>query len=98
MLGLEFGESILWKRKPSGGVLGKPTCMRKESIYLGVKGSSGEVIRGDTESVWRWRTVRRRPVDEQWSSGAVDLAVGVPRRTSEKDMNMNGEVPELIRM
>ena len=25
-LGLEFGEGLLWKRKPSGGLFGKLSC------------------------------------------------------------------------
>ena len=46
-LGIEFGESILWKRKPVGGALGKATCLWEDGIFLGVRGASGEIIVGD---------------------------------------------------
>ena len=38
-LGIEFGEVILWKRKPSGGALGKLTCMWEDGVYLGIRGA-----------------------------------------------------------
>ena len=31
-MGMEFGEAILWKRKPSGGALGKLTCMWQDGF------------------------------------------------------------------
>ena len=40
--GLEFGEGVLWKRRPEGGPLGKLTCMWNDGVFMGVKGSTGE--------------------------------------------------------
>ena len=34
-LGLEFGEAVLWKRKPVGGSLTKLSCLWDDGIYLG---------------------------------------------------------------
>ena len=57
--GFEFGEGVLWKRKRAGGPLGKLTCMWEDGVFLGVKGSIGELIVGDQRGVWLTRTVRR---------------------------------------
>ena len=40
-LGLEFGESVLWKRRPVGGALAKLTCLWEDGIFLGIKGEVG---------------------------------------------------------
>ena len=35
-LGIEFGEAVFWKRKLSGGALGKLTVTWEDGVYLGV--------------------------------------------------------------
>ena len=45
--GMEFGEAVMWKRRPQGGPLGKLSCLWSDCIYLEVKGSTGEYIVGD---------------------------------------------------
>ena len=32
--GLEFGEAVLWKRKPTGGHLGKLMCLWEDGAFL----------------------------------------------------------------
>ena len=103
MPGLEFGEKVLWRRRPVGNHLAKLTCLWEDGIFLGVKGSSGEFIVGDTQGVWKTRTMRRRPAEEKWDSENLELVGGVPWRTSEADKNADGEalkmeVPEAVRM
>ena len=49
--GMEFGEGAWWKKRREGGPLAKLTCMWQDGIYLGVKGSTGEVIIGDEKGV-----------------------------------------------
>jgi hypothetical protein len=95
-LGFEFGESILWRRKPISGALGKLTSLWSEGIYLGVRGSSGELIVGDKAGVWRARTLQRRPVEERWRSESAEWVVGVPWRTCENDPDMDGEPLEVV--
>lgn len=77
-LGIEFGEAVLWRRKPLGGALAKLTSMWEDGVYLGVKGKSGEIIVGDPSGVWKTRSVQRKPIDERWSKRSVDMIVGVP--------------------
>ena len=76
--GVEFGEGVLWKRRREGGPLGKLTCMWEDGVFLGVKGSTGEMIVGDEKGVWRTRTLRRKPEGERWSRENLKYIGGVP--------------------
>ena len=78
LTGVEFGEGVLWKRRREVGPLGKLTCMWEDGIFLGVKGSTGEMIIGDERGVWRTRTIRRKPEGERWSRKNLDKIGGVP--------------------
>ena len=51
MLGVEFGEAVLWKRRPVGGALGKLTCLWEDGIYIGVKATTGEMIIGTEKGI-----------------------------------------------
>ena len=66
LLGMDFGEAVLWKRRREGGPLGKRSCMWEDGIFLGVKGTTGENIVADKKGVWRTRTVRRKTKEERW--------------------------------
>ena len=91
MLGLEFGELILWKRKPVGGAMGKMSCMWEDGVYLGLKSTTGETIVGTTSGVWKTRSVQRRPMDERWKAEALSMIGGVPWRVRDDDPNVDGE-------
>ena len=75
---MEFGEAVMWKRRPQGGPLGKLSCLWSDGIYLGVKGSTGEYIVGDGAGVWKTRTVRRKIEQERWNKDTIKLVGGVP--------------------
>ena len=103
MPGLEFGEQVLWRRRPIGNQLAKLTCLWEDGVYLGVKGTSGEFIIGDKKGIWKTRTVRRRPEEDRWGAANLEMVGGVPWRTSEEDEDADGEVlrreaPEAVRM
>ena len=51
VIGIEFGEAVLWRRKPIGNALAKFTCLWAEGIYLGISSKSGELIIGDKDGV-----------------------------------------------
>ena len=55
VLGIEFGEAVLWKRRAVGGALAKMTCLSEDGLYLGLKGASGEVIVADETGVAQCR-------------------------------------------
>ena len=52
-LGIEFGEAVLWSRKPSGGPLGKLSVAWSNGVFLCIKGLSGEVIVSDSSGVYK---------------------------------------------
>jgi hypothetical protein len=92
--GIEFFEGVLWKRKPSGGGLGKLAIMWNDGVFLGVKGTTGEFIVGDANGIHRTRTLTRKPEQERWKKGAdgnLSMVIGVPWRQSEDDPNKDGE-------
>ena len=91
MNGMEFGEGVMWKRRREGGPLGKLTCMWDDGVYLGVKGSTGEIIIGDEKGIWVTRTVRRKPEEERWQRENLKMVVGVPWKKNEDDRNADGE-------
>ena len=62
LMGIEFGEEILWRRKPLGNHLAKLACLWENGVFLGVKATSGELVVGDAKGVWTSRTIHRRPV------------------------------------
>jgi hypothetical protein len=95
-LGFEFGESVLWRRKPISGALGKLSSLWSEGIYLGVRGSSGELIVGDKAGVWKARTLQRKPFDERWRSESAECVIGVPWRTCEDDPDVDGEPLKVV--
>jgi hypothetical protein len=83
--GMEFGEGVLWKRRREGGPLGKLTCMWEDGIYLGMKGTTGEMIIGDKKGVWRTRTVRRKTLAERWTRDNLEMIGGVPWKMDKAD-------------
>ena len=83
--GMEFGEGVWWKRRREGGPLGKLTSMWENGVFLGVKGTTGEIIVGDERGVWATRTVRRKPEEERWQRENLERIVGVPWRKSEEE-------------
>ena len=76
--GFEFGEGVLWKRRREGGPLGKLSCMWEDGVFLGVKGTTGELMVGNKEGVWRTRSIRRKPIGDRWSRSNIDHIVSVP--------------------
>jgi len=97
-IGIEMGEAIFWKRKLSGGALGKLTVTWEDGIYLGIRGRSGEVIVGDGKGVWKARSVQRKPVGDRWDPTTSDLVKHVPWRTSDEDPKVDGEKPEVVKL
>ena len=89
--GMEFGEGILWKRRREGGPLGKLTCMWEDGVYLGMKGSTGEIIVGNERGVWVTRTTQRKPEEERWQRDNLKMIVGVPWKKNDEDPKADGE-------
>ena len=97
-LGIEFGEAVLWRRKPSGGALGKLSVAGSNGVFLCVKGISGECIVSDSSGVYKSRTVQRRPISDRWDIASSDLVRYVLRKSSESDEEADGEVLVAIKL
>jgi hypothetical protein len=98
LLGIEFGEAVLWRRKPIAGALGKLTCLWEDGVYLGIKGGSGEIIIGNLEGVWKSRTIQRKPIEDRWPEASAAMVIGVPWRVNEADPDVDGERLEVLRL
>ena len=96
--GIEFGEGVLWRRKPVGGALGKLSVMWEDGVFLGVKGRTGEYVIGDAKGVWKTRTIQRKPMEERWSAENAEKVKWVPWKVNEADEKEDGEMLEVIRM
>ena len=83
--GVEFGEAVLWKKRPTGGSgLGKLAVSWADGIFLGIKGTTGEYIIGTGEGTYRTRTIERKPFQNRWRAEEVRGIVGVPWRTARR--------------
>ena len=58
--------------------------MWEDGIFLGVKGTTGEMFVGDAKGVWRTRTIRRKPFEERWGRENLKLVGGVPWKMNEE--------------
>ena len=97
-MGIEFGEGVLWRRKPVGGALGKLTVLWGEGVFLGVKGRTGEFVIGDAKGIWKTRTIQRTPAGSRWDPKNAELIRGVPWNTSEQDEKADGDKLEVIKI
>ena len=97
MLGYEFGEMVLWRRKPTSGRLAKLECVWEDGVYLGIKATTGEYIVGDKTGIWRPRTLHRKPFEERWTDQNLAMIGGVPWRTSDNDPKVDGKKLEVVK-
>ena len=95
VLGLEFGEKLLYKLKEDG----KQAKIRSRwdhGIFVGVRARSGEVWIATSEKTFSVRSVRRLPEDQRWCADCVRW----PRRTLwnryKEDSGADGELPEEV--
>ena len=96
-MGIEFGEAVLWKKKPSGGALGKLSSTWDDGVFLGVRGKSGEFIVGNKVGVWKARSIQRKPVGDRWGPESMEMVKYVPWKTSEAEPTVGGGMPEVMK-
>ena len=91
VLGVEFGERIMWKEKPVGA-LRKMIPQWQLGIFLGVKLSSGEMILADDKGEIHWaRTIRRVPMQTRWTIESLAWVRHTPWNTGANDLEAEGE-------
>ena len=63
----------------------KLSCMWEDGFYLGVKGTTGEMIVGDRNGLSRTKTVRRKTLEERWTRENLEMVGGVLWQMEEVD-------------
>ena len=90
--GVEFGETVMWKRRPVGGPLGKLSIMWEEGVYLGIKGTTSEIIIGAGKGIYKTRSIKRKPEEEKWNVLNIRGGVfGLPWEKTESNLRDNLE-------
>lgn len=96
VLGLEFGEKVLWKFRGKGNKMEKINARWGHGLFLGVRARSTELIVVDqeTKQVNYVRTVRRIPEEQRWSAANLEWVMAVPWNRGQDDSDADGEAPE----
>ena len=69
-------ELCVSKREPSGGSLGKFSCLRDDGVHLGP--TTGELVIGTRSGAWKTRSVRRKPTQQRCAIENMSLTRVVP--------------------
>ena len=92
VIGVEFGEKLLWKQKPTGA-MSKLTTQWSCGIFICVKRSSGEFIVADqNEGIKYARTVRRVPIESRWVIENLEWVKFTPWNLGAGDALAEGEL------
>jgi hypothetical protein len=78
MIGLEFGEGVLFRKKQVREKLAKMECIWEHGIYLGH-------IVGTVDNVYKIRTVQRKLRGDKWLPENTKMVSGVQWRVSHDD-------------
>ena len=96
VLGLEFGEKVLWKHDGGTAKMEKLNVRWSHGLFVGVKVQSNEliIIDEETNEVKRVRTVRRVPEEQRWASDNLAWVQSVPWNAGRGDAEADGDLPE----
>ena len=79
VLGLEFGEKVLWRRAVvTGHRTNKLDSIWAEGVYLGHRTISGESMVGNKDGIFKSRSIRRVPVEDRWHYDLLHSLGGTP--------------------
>ena len=95
VLGIEFGEKLLYKVKPKDKQE-KINSRWEYAIFIGVRRRSGELWVAVKDSVFAVRSVRRIPVEERWNEDCIKWVNRAPWNRYKGDEYADGEVPEQV--
>ncbi len=83
MLGIEFGESIFFKKLHPPGRRGKLDTLWETGAFVGCRGMTGEYTVIGKQGALKSRTVRRRPLEERWSKEEIENIKYTPWRVKD---------------
>ena len=93
VLGVEFGEKVLYKIK-GGQKLQKLEPRWRHGIFVGVRKRSNELWVSRPEGIFAVRSVRRIPLESRWGEDCVNWVQWAPWNRYKGDEGADGEVPE----
>ena len=93
MLGIEFGEKLLWKNKAQPK-MDKISSRWEYRIFVGVRVQSGEFWVAMKAGANKARSVRRIPEEERWSKDCVEWVKHVLWHLYKGHPEADGEIPE----
>ena len=56
------------------------------------------VVEHSPVGIWKTRTIQRRPIEERWDQGSLEMVKFVPWRVSADDPDMDGEFPKVVKL
>lgn len=95
VLGLEFGENVLYKVKPDAK-MAKIRSRWEFGIFVGVRPASGEVWIATSAETVSVRSVRRLPVDQRWGTDCVRWVRRTLWNRYKGDVGADGDLPEEV--
>ena len=93
MLGVEFGEKLMFRRQPIGARLAKLESLWDEGVFLGYRSQSGEYMVGTKDGAFKTRTIKREPEERRWSAESIAMVVGTPWRPMPEDEDAGDAMP-----
>lgn len=83
VLGLEFGEKILWRRVIKGDRSVKLDTVWEDGVYVGHRTCSGDSMVASTKGMYRTRTIRRVPQEDRWNTANLDVFKYFPWKVND---------------
>jgi hypothetical protein len=96
VLGLEFGEKALFKKKIETNYMEKILPRWDYGVFLGIKQVSGELKIMGQGGLKIVRSARRIPVEERWDEKALEWVKVVPWNLGAQGKKSDGEIPEAV--
>ena len=94
VLGLEFGEKVLFMKKEKGKTLAKLRSKWDYGIFVGVRVRSNEIWVATREKTLKVRSVRRLPEEARWSADTVKWVRHTMWNKFVGDEEADGDIPE----
>ena len=94
VLGLEFGEKVLFMKAAKGKLMAKLRSKWDYGIFVGVRPRSNEIWVATAEKTWKVRSVRRLPEDVRWSWDTVRWVRRTMWNRFQGDEKADGDIPE----
>ena len=95
VLGVEFGEKVLFKTRPEGKLC-KIRPRWEYGIFVGVRPASNEVWVATASKTIAARSVRRLPLEQRWSPDCVRWVRRTLWKRYKDDTGADGDLPEAM--